>query len=156
MTIYGKRVSEYLAFQKPFLVLIAIMGVLRLVLSLAGLPDATVRWASMTVVGLAGVVYYGVAVHLKSFGSYRQLLPLVLFQILLANLIAVAGILLAIAGLPNIYAASEYSGPFAANQWLHALGHLTLGMVVPTLMMWAAASLVLWITRQVARRPAAA
>jgi hypothetical protein len=48
--------------------------------------------------------------------------------------------------------------PFArsANQWSHALAHLTIGMVAPVLLWWAVASLVLLITRKVARRPATA
>jgi hypothetical protein len=157
--MFGKRVSEYLAFQKSWLILIAAVGLARLGLSLAGLPDRTVMWLSMTVVGWAAVVYYGVAVHTRGFGTYKQLLPLMLFQVVLVQSIAVLGILLAIAGLPNIYAAPEYSGPpFArsANQWSHALAHLTIGIVAPMLLGWAVASLVLLITKKVARRPAVA
>jgi len=157
--MFGKRISQYLAFQKVALALIAAVGLARLGLSLAGLPDATVTWLSMTVAGWLAILYYGVAVHTRGFGSYRQLLPLVFFQMVLVQVIAVFGILLAIAGLPNIYAAPEYSGPpFArsANQWSHALAHLTIGIVVPTLLGWGASSLVLLITKRVARRPAIA
>jgi hypothetical protein len=157
--MFGKRLSEYLRFQKVWLALIAAVGLARLGLSLAGLPDSTVTFLSMTVVGWAAIIYYGVAVHTRGFGSYKQILPLVFFQILLVQAIAVLGILLAIAGLPNIYAAPEYSGPpFArsANQWSHALAHLTIGIVVPTLLGWGVASLVLLITKKVSRRPAVA
>jgi hypothetical protein len=156
---FGKRISQYLGFQKAWLALIAAVGLARLGLSLAGLPDTTVTWLSMTVVGWVAIVYYGVAVHTRGFGSYKQLLPLILFQMLLVQAIAVAGILLAIAGFPNIYAAPEYSGPpFARspNQWNHALAHLTIGIVVPVLLGWGVASLVLLITKRVARRPAMA
>ena len=157
--MFGKRISQYLAFQKVALALIAAVGLARLGLSLAGLPDATVTWLSMTVAGWLAILYYGVAVHTRGFGSYRQLLPLVFFQMVLVQVIAVFGILLAIAGFPNIYAAPEYSGPpFArsANQWSHALAHLTIGIVVPTLLGWGVSSLVLLITKRVARRPAIA
>ena len=157
--MFGKRLSQYLGFQKVWLALIAAVGLARLGLSLAGLPDRTVMWLSMTVVGWAAVVYYGVAVHTKGFGRYKQLLPLMLFQMVLVQAIAVFGILLAIAGLPNIYAAPEYSGPpFArsANQWTHALAHLTIGIVVPVLLGWGVGSLVLLVTKKVARRPAVA
>jgi hypothetical protein len=159
MIMFGKRISEYLAFQKVPLAIIAAVGLARLGLSLAGLPDATVTLLSMTVVGWLAILYYGIAVHTRGFGSYRQLLPLVFFQMVLVQAIAVLGILLAIAGLPNIYAAPEYSGPpFArsANQWSHALAHLTIGIVVPTLLGWGVSSLVLLITKRVARRPAVA
>jgi hypothetical protein len=157
--MFGKRVSEYLGFQKAWLILLAVVGLGRLGLSLAGLPDRTVMWLSMTVVGWAAVLYYGVAVHTRGFGSYKQLLPLMIFQVVLVQAIAVFGILLAIAGLPNIYAAPEYSGPpFArsANQWTHALAHLTIGIVVPVLLWWGVGSLVLLVTKKVARRPAVA
>jgi len=157
--MFGKRISEYLAFQKVPLAIVAAVGLARLGLSLAGLPDATVTLLSMTVAGWLAILYYGIAVHTRGFGSYRQLLPLVLFQMVLVQAIAVLGILLAIAGLPNIYAAPEYSGPpFArsANQWSHALAHLTIGIVVPTLLGWGVSSLVLLITKRVARRPAVA
>jgi hypothetical protein len=113
----------------------------------------------MTVVGWAAVLYYGVAVHTRNFGSYKQLLPLMIFQVVLVQVIAVAGILLAITGFPNIYAAPEYSGPpFARspNQWNHALAHLTIGIAAPALLGWGAGSLVLLITKRVTRRPAVA
>jgi len=157
--MFGKRLPEYLRFQKVWLALIAAVGLARLGLSLAGLPDSTATFLSMTVVGWVAILYYGVAVHTRAFGSYKQILPLVFLQVLLVQAIAVFGILLAIGGLPNIYAAPEYSGPpFArsANQWSHALAHLTIGIVVPTLLGWGVASLVLLITKKVSRRPAVA
>ena len=157
--MFGKRISEYLAFQNVWLAVIAAVGLARLALSLAGLPDRTVMFLSMTAAGWIAVVYYGVAVHTKGFGSYKQLLPLMIFQVALVQSIAVAGILLAIAGHPNIYAAPEFSGPpFArsTNQWTHLLAHLTIGMVAPVLLWWGVACLVLLITRTLARRSAAA
>src|SRR5713101_6608104 len=152
--MFGKRISEYLRFQRVWLALLAAVGLARLFLSLAGVPDRIVMWLSMTVVGWAAILYYGAAVHTRGFGSYRHLLPLVLFQMLLVQAIAVFGILLAIAGVTNIYAAPEFSGPpFArsTNQWSHALAHLTIGMVAPVLLWWGFGSLVLLITKRVAR-----
>jgi hypothetical protein len=156
--MFGKRISEYLAFQKTALAIVGGVGLARLGLSLAGVPDASVTWLSMTVVGWAAVIYYGVAVHTRRFGGYKQILPLVLNQVVVVQVIAVTGILLAIAGFQNIYAAPEYTPPFrgADNQWIHALAHLTIGIVVPILLGWGVASLVLWITRKLSRRPAVA
>jgi len=153
--MFGKRVSEYLGFQKVPLAILAVVGLARLGLSLAGTPDKTVAWLSMNVVTWAAAFYYGVAVHTRGFGSYRQILPLAFFQMVLQQVIAVAGILLAIAGLPNVFAAPEFSMG-VQNQWIHLLAHLTIGIVVPTLMLWGVASLVLLITRKVSRRPAVA
>jgi hypothetical protein len=151
--MFGKRVFEYLRFQKVVLALLAAVGLARLGLSLAGMSNATAAWLSMNVVGWAGVLYYGVAVHTRGFGGYKQILPLGFFQIVVQQVIAVLGILLAIAGRPNVYAAPEYSFG-AQSQWIHLLSHLTIGIVVPTLLFWGVGSLVLFVTRRVARRPA--
>ncbi|MHB8652437.1 MAG: hypothetical protein ACYDA9_01010 [Terriglobia bacterium] len=157
--IFGKNFSDYLAFQKVWLALTVIVGFARLGLSLAGQPDATVKWASMTVVGLAGMIYYGVAVHTSGFGSYKQLLPLVFFQTVLANLIVIGGIVLSMAGYSNIFAAPEFSPPFAQTpqmQWAHILGHVIGGMGIGSLIGWGVASLVMLITKAVVKRPARA
>jgi hypothetical protein len=153
--MFGKRISEYLDFQKVALIVLAVVGLLRLALSLAGVPNGKVAYLSMNVVTWAAAIYYGVAVHTKGFGTYRHLLPLGLFQIVVQQAIAVLGILLAIAGHDNVYAAPEFSFN-VANQWLHLLSHLTIGIVVPPFLLWAVESLVLWITKRVARRPATA
>lgn len=150
--MFGKPVSQYLSFQKWWLIALAAVGLLRLGLSLAGLPNGTVSFFSVTVVGWTAGLYYGVAVHKQGFGSYKQLVPLVLFQIVLVQSIAVVGILLAMAGLPNIYAAPEYSFQ-ATSQWVHALAHLTVGIVAPVLLGWGVASLVLLITKKVSPLP---
>ena len=109
----------------------------------------------MNAVAWFGAFYYGVAVHTRGFGSYKQILPLAFFQTLVQQAIAVLGILLAIAGFANVYAAPEFSFG-AQNQWFHALAHLTIGIVVPTLLLWVVASLVLLITKKLSRRPAVA
>jgi len=42
------------------------------------------------------------------------------------------------------------------HEGAHLLGHLTIGMVVPTLATWGLASLVMLITKKLVRRPAMA
>lgn len=153
--MFGKRVSEYLAFQKEMLAILAVVGLARLGLSLAGVPDSTVAWLSMNVVTWAAALYYGVAVHTRGFGSYKQILPLAFFQIVLQQAIAVLGILLAIAGYPNVYAAPEFSFG-AQSQWVHLLSHLTIGIIVPPFLLWGVASLVMLVTKKVAPRPVVA
>ena len=76
MTIFGKRPSEYVAFAKPFLGLVLLVGIARLALSLAGTPNSTARWLSITAVIWIGVVYYAIRVHTSGFGSYKQLFPI--------------------------------------------------------------------------------
>jgi hypothetical protein len=67
--VLGKRLSEYFEFQKVFLALIAMAGVARLGISLAGVPDGTAKWFSMTVLAAASIFYCGTAVHMRRFGS---------------------------------------------------------------------------------------
>ena len=155
MTVFGRRASEYVAFAKACLVILAAVGLVRLGLSAAGAPNAIVRWVSMNVVLWGSALYFGAAVWRSGFGSYRQLVPLIVLLLLVFQGIAVAGILLAIAGVDNIYAAPEYSFQ-ATSQWLHALAHLTIGIVVPTLLLWGAASLVMLVTKKTSARPATA
>lgn len=154
--MFGKRVAEYLAFQKGWLLLTVVVGLARLGASLAGGSDESVRWLSMNLVIWAGAVYYGVAVHRRGFGKYRQILPLVTFQVAILHVIAVAGIALSVFGFPNIFAAPEYAGPAADRQGLHALSHLTIGMVAAPLVLWAGGSIAMWLTKRLDRRPALA
>lgn len=153
--MFGKRLSEYVGFEWALLLILALVGLARLILSIAGLPNSAVRWVSMNAVVWAGAIYCGIAVFTRGFGSYKQLLPLVFLQALVFNAMVVLGILLAIGGVPNIFAAPEYSPP-GLSQWIHALIHLTAGIVVPSLLLWGVASLTLLITKKVARRPALA
>src|SRR5262245_34251080 len=146
--MFGRTVSEYLGFQKVFLALIAAVGFARLALSLTGLPDVGVRWLSMNAVGWAGACYYGDAVYTSGFGTSRQILPLAFFHIVVQQAISVLGILLSIAGLRNIFSAPEFSFG-VQNQWVHLLSHLTIGIVVPPLLIWGVASLVMLVTKRV-------
>jgi len=153
--MFGKPLSQYLDFQKVILGLIAAVGLARLGLSLAGAPHTVVAFLSMHVVAWAGALYYGLAADRHGLTRYKQLLPPALFQTLVMQSIAVLGILLAIAGFANVYAAPEYSFG-AQSQWIHVLAHVTIGIVVPTLLIWGVASLVRLITTKMTRRPAVA
>ena len=75
MKIFGKSFSEYVSFEKGFLILILVVGFARLGLSLAGVPNATVKFVSLTVLLLLGLIYYSVRVRTSGFGSYKQFFP---------------------------------------------------------------------------------
>lgn len=157
MTIFGKPLSEYVAFAKIFLVLIVIVGVARLGLSLAGVENATVKWLSISVVALVGLVYYSVRVHTSGFGSYKQLLALIVVQSVVAQAIIIAGIVIAIfTGRDNIFSAPEYSGGGDGKTWLHAGAHLVFGIIVGSLLGWLIGSVIMFVTKKVAPRDAAA
>ena len=144
MTIFGKRFSEYLAFSKPFLTLIVVVGIVRLALSLGGVPNSMVKWISINAVGWIGVLYYSVRVHTSGFGSYRHLLPICFLQMVAAQVVIVPAIILAIfTGNDNIYSAPEYSFGADGKTWLHVAAHLFIGTTVGSLMSWLFGCLIM-------------
>ena len=153
--MFGKTLAEYLRFQRVVLALIVLAWLVRLALSLGGVANSSARWVSVTVVLLAGVVYYGVAVYRQGFGSYRQLYPLMLIQSIVGEgLVALAIVLAILTSRDNIYTAPEFSGGGDGKTWLHVGAHLFLGVIVLPLVSWAIGSLVMLVTRKVAPRPA--
>ena len=151
MTIFGKTVSEYLAFQKYILLLILAVGLGRLFLSLGGVPDSTTKWLSISVVSLIGIVYYGIRVHTSGFGSYKQLLPLMFIQSVIAQGIIVVGILIAIfTNKDNVFSAPEYSGGSDGKTWLHVIAHLVVGFIIGPLVGWLIGSIILFVVKKVA------
>jgi hypothetical protein len=154
MKIFGKTLSEYVGFEKWILVLIAGVGFVRLALSLGGLPNSEVKWLSVTVMGLLGMVYCAVIVHTSNFGSYRQLLPLLVLQGTVGHVIVAGAILLAMAtGIDNIYSAPEYSGGVDGKNWSHVGAHLLIGIVIGPLVSWLVASGIMFLVKKVARTP---
>jgi hypothetical protein len=152
----GKTVAQYLGFQKLILALIALAWLVRLTLSLTGVPNATAKWISVSAVLLFGIFYYGVAVYTSGFGSYKQLYPLMLFQSLLGQgLVALSVVLAIVTSRDNIYTAPEYSGGGDGKNWLHVVAHLALAVVILPLVSWAIGSLVMLVTRKVVPRTAA-
>src|SRR5262249_47765158 len=110
MQIFGKPLADYVRFSKVFWILIAVTGVTRLILSLSGAPNATARWLSMTAIAWLAVLYFGVRVHTSGFGTYRHLLPIFAILNLTDQVIAIAGILIAIVtGTANIFSAPEFA-----------------------------------------------
>ena len=151
MTIFGKTVSEYLAFQKYILLFILAVGFGRLFLSLGGVPDSTTKWLSITVVSLIGLVYYSIRVHTSGFGSYKQLLPLLFIQSVVAQGIVVVGIIIAIfTQKDNVFSAPEYSGGSDGKTWLHVAAHLIVGLIIGPLVGWLIGSFVLFIMKKIA------
>src|SRR5687767_15975304 len=93
--MFGKPLSEYIAFQKPVLILIAAVWALRLSLSLAGVPAGGAQFASITVVLILGALYYGWTAARTGFGSFGQLYVLNLIQGLFSQTLVALAILLA-------------------------------------------------------------
>jgi len=149
MKIFGKPLSEYISFGKLFLVLVPLTGIIRLLLSLQGYPIASVKWVSMTAVGLIGVLYFAIRVHTTGFGGYKELLVLCTLQNLTSQVVSIAGILQAlISGVTNIYSTSEFS--FGVAPGPHILAHVFIGTTVGSVFPWLIGCLILFVVRKVA------
>ena len=151
MTIFGKSVSEYIGFQKVILWLIVIVGIARLALSLGGVPNASAKWLSITAIIVVGAVYCTIKVHTTGFGSYKHLLPLLIIQGALSQLIVAGSIVLAIlTNKDNIFSAPEYSGGGDGKNWGHVGAHLLVGFVIAPLVFWLVGCLILLVLKKVA------
>ena len=148
MTIFNKPLSDYVAFCRAFLILIPLVGIARLVLSVNGVPNSTVRWVSMTGLMVIAVIYCAVRVHTTGFGSYRHLLVICALMNLTTQVVSIAGIVTArVSGRENIFSASEYS--FGAGSSLaHIAAHVFIGTTAGSLVPWLVGSLILAATRK--------
>ena len=147
MTIFGKTLSEYIAFCKPFLILIPVVGLVKLVLSLSGTPNATTWWFSISALTWVAVLYYSVRVHTSSFGSYRHLLVICVLLNLSAQIISILGIVIAILSASDnvyVYALGEHE-----RTWSHVAAHLFFGTTAGSVVAWLGGSLVLAMTRKI-------
>ena len=159
MKIFGKSLSEYLIFEKWFLVLILVVGLTRLVLSLFGVPASIDKFFSLTVLFLLGMVFYSITVHKSGFGSYKQLLPVIALPVILGSAIIVGGIVLAIlTNRDNIFSTPEFSpGRVDGKTWVHAGSHCVAAIII-SLVLWGLGCLLMLATKKLAggetKRPA--
>jgi hypothetical protein len=165
--MFGKSLSDYIAFQKPILILITAVWALRLALSMAGLSVVGVKFVSVTGVLVIGALYYGWAVGAKGFGSFKQLYALNLIQGVFSQTLVALAIVLAIGiGRDNIYTIPEFYPPSQGNDPMglppdgknfgHALAHIVLaGAIVFPIVGWLLGSVVLLATRKSARQASA-
>ena len=151
MTIFGKRLSEYVAFCWPFLALIMAVGIVRLALSLGGAPTSTAKWFSITAVMWIGIVYFSIKVYTSGFGSYLQLLPISILQGVATQLIVVPSIVLAIlTQKDNIYSIPENFFGRDGKTWLHVAGHLVIGTTIGPLIGWLVGCVIMFATKKLA------
>jgi hypothetical protein len=160
--MFGKKVKEYVRFERWILILIVVVFALRLGLSLAGVSNkeagrvaSPTEWVSINLVLLVGILYCAIAVQTTGFGTYKHLFPLLLFQTTIAHWLIGMGIILGIVtGHNNVFTAPEHCGVCGADglKWGHAFGHIVLPPLV-SLVSWLPASAILFVTRKV--RPGA-
>jgi hypothetical protein len=167
--MFGRPLSEYVAFQKPVLILIAVVWAVRLGLSLAGVPVSGAALFSVTGVLAPGALYCGWAAGRKGFGSLKELYGLNLVQGLFSQTLVALAILLAmLTGQDNIYTTPEFYPPAQGIGVLglplppdgkslgHAVEHIVVaGALGFPAIGWLLGALVLIATRRTGR-PAAA
>jgi len=129
--------------------LILVVGIVRFVLSFAGVPNSAAKWFSITVVMWIGGLYYAVKIHTSGFGSYKHLLPICVLQSITAQVIIVPAIILAIfTGHDNIYSAPEFSFGSDGKTWLHVAAHLFIGTTVGSVMGWLVGCLIMFAAKK--------
>jgi hypothetical protein len=151
MKIFGKTISEYVSFQKVFLILVLLVGLARLILSLGGVTNSVDKFLSLSVLLLLGWLFYSVRVYTTGFGSYLQLLPVLWLQWIVAQSIIIAGIVIAITtSKDNIFSSPEFSPNRAdGRNWGHAISHLVVMIAVPVVL-WLVGCLIMFITKKIA------
>ena len=157
MRIFGKTAGQYLRFAAGVMALVVVVGVARLALSLAGVPVPVTKLFSVTTMSLLGVVYFGVRTHTSGFGSYRQLLPLMVITLGAGSWVSGFAVVLAIiTGTDNIYSIPEYSGGGEGKTFFHAFAHFTFAPFIAGVIAWGLSSLVMLVTKVATRsaRPA--
>jgi hypothetical protein len=153
MTIFGKPLSEYVSFAKPFLGLILVVGIIRLALSLGGVPVSAAKWLSITAVAWIGVVYFAIRVHTTGFGTYKHLLPICILQGITTQVVVVPAIILAIfTGQDNIYSVPEMFFGSDGKTWIHVAGHLVFGTTVGPLISWLIGCVIMFATKKLVTR----
>ena len=107
---------------KVFMATIAVMGVIRFALTILGVPDSTVKFASMTAVIAVGMVYFAFA-----SGTHKERLKDAYLLIIPYMIIEVAALGYTWAsGRQTIFHAKEYS--FGVGVGPHTIGHLIGGL----------------------------
>jgi hypothetical protein len=155
MKIFGKTASQYISFAGGVAGLVLAVGIIRLALSLAGMPNATTKWASMNVVLVLGIIYLAFRAHTTGFGTYKHLLPSVVVVNSTMHLVAIAGIVIGmITGQDNIFTTPEYALRMDDGKTLVHVGlHIAIGMIVGALINWLMSCFFLFIAKKVARSP---
>jgi hypothetical protein len=107
---------------KLFMAAIAVMGVIRFVLTTAGLPNTAVKFASMTVIMIVGTLYFGLVslTHKERIKTaYLLVFPYMIIEV------AALGYTWA-TGQQTIFHAQEYSVGVGIRA--HTIGHLVGGL----------------------------
>lgn len=156
--MFGKPLAYYLKLQAPALIAIVVVFLVRLVMSMAGVPASVGKILSLTFVLILALPYYALLAKREGLG-FRHLFAMCLIQGLFSQtLVAVAIVLGIVTGQDNIYTIPEFypgangESPFPVDgkNWMHAGAHVIFaGALALPIFSWAVSSLLLVIARRV-------
>jgi len=126
---------------RGFIAAIFVLGILRFVLTVAGLPDAIVKYSSMTVAIVAGTLYFAAATEThweRLKAAYLLIVPYLIIEV------SALGYTWA-TGRQTIFHSHEYSLGFSIGQ--HTVGHLVGGLTWEPLAVFVVMEIVWAISR---------
>jgi len=135
---------------RGFIAAVLLAGILRFILTVAGLPNSIVKFASMTVVLIIATIYFALATerHLDRLkAAYLIFLPYMFIEL------AALGYTWA-TGQQTIFHAQEYS--FGMPMSYHFLGHLVGGLTWEPLAAFVVMEVIWLIAWPFRRNPKAA
>lgn len=156
--MFGKPLSYYIGLQKPALIAITVVFLLRLVMPSSGIPMSAGKILSLTAVLILALPYYALVAKREGLG-FKHLYAMCLVQGLFSQtLVALAVVLGIVTGADNIYTIPEFypqsagGTPFPVDgkNWMHAAAHVAFaGALALPLATWAVSSVLLVIARKV-------
>ncbi len=158
--MFGKPLSYYLGAQAPALIAILVVFFIRLVMSMAGVPDSAGKILSITLVLFLALPYYALVAKREGLG-FKHLYAMCFIQgVYSQTLVALAIALAILTGHDNIYTIPEFYPPsqgvdpapfpLDGKNWMHAGAHVIFaGALAIPLVSWAVSSILLVIARKV-------
>ena len=107
---------------KVFIIAIALMGIVRFILSVSGVPNEVTKYFSMTAIMTVGSIYFAIATatHKQRFiAAYLLVLPYLTVEVIALGYTWATG-------RQTIFHAREYS--FGTSIGVHTIGHLVGGL----------------------------
>jgi len=128
-----------------FAAAIIVMGIIRFILTLSGLPDSTVKYFSMTAIIIVGTFYFALTTashkdRLKA--SYILLIPYMLVEVTALGYAWTSG-------RPSIFHAKDYS--LGTTLPVHTIGHFVGGLTWEPLSTFVVMELI-WLVAAGVRR----
>lgn len=156
--MFGKPMAYYLRLQAPALIAITAVFLIRLVMSMAGVPDSAGKILSITFVLILALPYYALLAKREGL-TFKHLYAMCFVQgVFSQTLVALAIVLAIFTGhdniytIPDFYPASQGGTPLPVDgkNWMHAAAHVIfVGALALPLVSWAVSSVLLVIARKV-------